>query len=85
MAQYTEEAKIDQVTLDPVYGTILWRVTTTVFKDGVEWKKEYERFSMEIDDINPARLPAELLPYRALVDTPEAKQRTKDKKDKGLK
>lgn len=82
MADYTEQRVLDQVIIDPELGTVFWRYRTTVFKDGVEWKMEYERSSAPIDDPDPSRIPAEVLPYRAMVDTPEVRQRNTQNKDK---
>lgn len=85
MAEYTEEKILDQITVDPISGTVLWRYSVNVYKDGVLWKTDYERSSAPLDDPDPSRIPAGVLPYRAMVDTPQARQKLKEIKDKAPK
>ncbi len=76
---YTEEKTIDQIIIEPEFGTVLWRETTKILKDGVEVAKTYHRGSAMLDD--PTAVPVDVLPYQAVVDTPARRAKLAAKKD----
>lgn len=79
MANYTETSEVDQVTVDPATGLVLWRTTTRVFRDGVEISKTFERGSRAIDD-DVSQIPPDAKRVRDLFDTPALRQKMRDKR-----
>jgi hypothetical protein len=77
----TKRTFLDQITVLPENGTVLWRLTTVIEEDGVELTRSYHRRSAALDETVPD-LPAEVAPHRALVDNATTRQRVKDDNDK---
>lgn len=69
----TKRNVIDQIVVEPETGTVLWRETTIIEEDGVEIHRAYHRSSSPVDEADSARIPAEVKPFRPLVDTPTAR------------
>lgn len=79
----TRRTIVDQVICDPEFGTVLWREAIVVEEDGEELVRTYKRGSVEVDATAPANMPALVAPFRVLVDTPEARQRAADARNRG--
>lgn len=78
----TKRVEIDQITIDPTTGLVLWRETTTIEEDGVELSQSYHRGSREIDHDLP--IPTEVKRVRDLFDTPALRAKAKKKRDDSL-
>jgi len=69
----TKRKVLDQITLEPETGTVLWRETTIIEEDGVEISRQHHRGSVEVDVEDSPLIPAEVKPFRPLIDTPAAR------------
>lgn len=68
-----EVTQIDQIVINPVTGTVTWRLTTFIIKDGLEIvAQHFFRGSRDINAPAPPEWPAYLDAFRAIVDTPAA-------------
>lgn len=78
----TKRKIVDQIIVEPETGTTLWRETTIIEEDGVELSRQYHRGSVEVDATAPATMPALVAEVRALVDTPQARAKAQENRDK---
>lgn len=78
----TKRTVLDQIIVDPVTGSVSWREAVYIEEDGVEISKQYHRGSVDIDSAVPSNMPAQVMPFRDMVDTPETRKAAKDRADK---
>ena len=78
----TKDKVLDQIILEPKTGTVLWRETTVIVEDGVELSRSYHRGSAMVDEPDSARIPAEVKTFRTMIDTPAARAKAQEARDK---
>lgn len=80
----TKRKVVDQIVIEPESGVVLWRESTIIEEDGVELSRTYHRGSVMAGDTPPGHMPAEVEPFRAMADTPDARAKVEANKAKAL-